>query len=57
VEKTTEKNPVEELYLEPNPTEEEIQEQIKVIEKVNEAIDEADKSLIQLNYTGTLVHK
>jgi hypothetical protein len=55
VEKTTEKNPVE--YLEPNPTEEEIEEQIKVIEKVNEAIDEADKSLIQLNYTGTLVHK
>ena len=55
MEKTTEKNPVE--YLEPNPTEEEVEEQIKVIEKVNEAIDEADKNVIQLNYTGTLTHK
>ena len=45
------------MYIEPNPTEEEVEEQIKVIEKVNEAINEADKSLIQLNYTGTLVHK
>ena len=44
MEKTTEKNPVE--YLEPNPTEEEIEEQIKVIEKVNEAINEADKKII-----------
>lgn len=44
MEKTTEKNPVE--YLEPNPTEEEVEEQIKVIEKVNEAINEADKKII-----------
>ena len=42
------------MYIEPNPTEEEIQEQIEVIEAVNDAIATAD---LQLNYTGTLVHK
>jgi hypothetical protein len=33
------------LYIEPNPTFEEIEEEIRVIEKVNEAIDEADKKI------------
>jgi hypothetical protein len=30
------------LYIEPNPTFEEIEEEIRVIEKVNEAMDEAE---------------
>ena len=47
----------DELYLEDNPTEEEIKEQIEVIEKVNEALEEADKSVMKINYTWTLIHK
>lgn len=30
------------MYIEPNPTEEEIEEEIRVIEKVNEAMNEAE---------------
>lgn len=53
MEKTTEKNPVEEeLYIEPNPTEEEVKEQIEVIEKVNNAMEEAEKVAKQ-----TITHK
>jgi hypothetical protein len=53
VEKTTEKNPVEEeLYIEPNPTEEEVEEQIRVIEMVNNAMEEAEKIAKQ-----TIIHK
>lgn len=47
----------DELYLEDNPTEEEIKEQIEVIEKVNEALEEADKSVMKINYTWTILHK
>ena len=35
-------SPTEELYIEPNPTFEEIEEEIRVIEKVNEAMNEAE---------------
>lgn len=53
MEKTTEKNPVEEeLYIEPNPTEEEVEEQIEVIEKVNKAMEEAERIAKQ-----TIIHK
>ena len=53
MEKTTEKNPVEEeLYIEPNPTEEEVEEQIRVIEMVNNAMEEAEKIAKQ-----TIIHK
>ena len=45
------------MYIEPNPTEEEIQEQIKVIEKVDNAIKQAENNIIKLNYEWTLVHK
>lgn len=45
------------MYIEPNPTFEEIEEEIRVIEKVNEAMNEAENSIIQINYTGTLIHK
>lgn len=54
MEQISSQNPVEDGYLEPNPTEEEIQEQIEVIEMVNDAMDTAD---LTLNYTWTLVHK
>ena len=47
----------DELYLEDNPTEEEIKEQIEVIEKVNEALEEADKNTIHINYTWAILHK
>ena len=51
----------EELYLEPNPTEEDVEEQIRVMEMVNGAMEEAEKQVqesnIQVNYTGTLIHK
>ena len=58
METTTEKNTPTE-YIEPNPTEEEIQEQIEVMEKVEQAIEETDKKVwtIQLNYTWTIIHK
>jgi hypothetical protein len=45
------------LYIEPNPTFEEIEEEIRVSEMVEEAITEAENSIIQINYTGTLIHK
>lgn len=49
------------MYLEPNPTEEEVEEQIRVMEMVNSAMEEAEKQVqesnIQVNYTGTLIHK
>lgn len=45
------------MYIEPNPTFEEIEEEIRVIEKVNEAMNEAENNIIQINYTGTLIHK
>lgn len=49
------------MYLEPNPTEEEVEEQIRVMEMVEEAMQEADKMVeaeeIKLNYTGVLIHK
>jgi hypothetical protein len=48
VEQISSQNPVEDGYLEPNPTEEEIQEQIEVIEMVNDAMNTAD---LTLNYT------
>lgn len=41
-EQISSKNPVEELYIEPNPTEEEVEEQIRVMEKLEWAIDEAE---------------
>ena len=62
METTTEKNtpkeePKEELYIEPNPTFEEVEEQIRVMEMVEQAMTEAENNIIQLNYTGTLIHK
>ena len=45
------------MYIEPNPTFEEIEEEIRVSEMVEEAINEAENSIIQINYTGTLIHK
>ena len=45
------------MYIEPNPSEEEIQEQIEVMEMVEQALDEAENNIIKLNYTWTLVHK
>jgi hypothetical protein len=49
VETTTEKNTPTE-YIEPNPTEEEIQEQIEVMEKVDEAMEQADRSLTKITH-------
>lgn len=61
MEQTTEKNtPKEEIYLEPNPTEEEVEEQIKVMEMVEDAMNEAEKMVendIKINYTGDIIHK
>lgn len=45
------------MYIEPNPTFEEIEEEIRVSEMVEEAMNEAENSIIQINYTGTLIHK
>jgi len=45
------------LYIEPNPTFEEIEEEIRVSEMVEEAMNEAENNIIQINYTGTLIHK
>ena len=45
------------MYIEPNPTFEEIEEEIRVSEMVEEAMNEAENSIIQINYTWTLVHK
>jgi hypothetical protein len=45
------------LYIEPNPTFEEIEEEIRVSETVEKAMNEAENNLIKLNYTGTLIHK
>ena len=49
METTTEKNTPTE-YIEPNPTEEEIQEQIEVMEKVDEAMEQADRSLTKITH-------
>lgn len=35
------------MYIEPNPTEEEIEEEIRVIEKVNEAMNEAENRAVR----------
>ena len=45
------------MYIEPNPTFEEIEEEIRVSDMVEEAMNEAENSIIQINYTGTLIHK
>jgi hypothetical protein len=45
------------LYIEPNPTFEEIEEEIRVSEMVDQAMNEAENNIIQINYTGTLIHK
>jgi hypothetical protein len=45
------------LYIEPNPTFEGIEEEIRVSEMVDQAMNEAEDNIIKLNYTGTLIHK
>ena len=42
----------EELYIEPNPTEEELAEEIRVTEMVYEAIEQAEEKANQ-----TIIHK
>lgn len=56
MEQTTEKNTPKE-YLEPNPSFEEIEEQIRTAEMVYQAMDQAEESIIRINYDGKLVHK
>lgn len=40
------------MYLEPNPTEEELKEQIEITEKLNEAIEQTDRSLTKITHSG-----
>lgn len=45
------------MYLEDNPTEEEIEQQIKISEEIEQVMEQAEDNIIRLNYTWTLVHK
>ena len=40
------------MYLEPNPTEEEVEGQIEITEKLNEAMDQTDRSLTRITHSG-----
>ena len=54
---SSDKNHSEESYLEPNPTFEEIEEEIRVIEEVDKLLNDTENNLMKLNYTWTLIHK
>lgn len=56
MEQTTEKNTPKE-YLEPNPSFEEIEKEIETTEMIYQAMDQAEESIIRINYDGKLIHK